>query len=482
MGVREWLAPDHPDYIVRMPDGNPIPVPNVGRIVAQSFQPAVIQTIWPKIQEWSQAGTYKVTRKDNRQIPQEIRFSNGSIIHLMSNDQEDDAFEGTNGHWVWIDEPCDYSKYIALKRGLVDFGGQMWLTLTPLSQPWINDILVSRANEEDGHVKLYKFSIWDNCIDNGGFVPRATVEEFIRDMREDEIEARLHGNFLHLAGRVFKQWEPEEPYWVTPRRIPASWPRVCVIDPHPRKPVAVLWAALSPDHQVIIYRSLFDNRLQTIGNVCDRIKELEQWKYDATKHKYVKGEQTEEIALRLIDTSAQEPERTSGETMLQRFHKEGIHCRLAQKRNYDAGIDAIHEALTVRFQWGEPGLVIFNTCPEVKRNFLNFCWDEWGTSRLKDLSDPKQTVRKKDDDFIDCIRYIYQSGLSYTMLRAGASEEDKRRQNEEDDRVAGIGLLSGNHYGGKINWPTSQSTNRPRVSSSPLMELRFTSGPLRRKN
>jgi hypothetical protein len=240
-----------------------------------------------------------------------------------------------------------------------------------------------------------------------------------------------------------------------------------------------MWAALSPDHQVIVYRELFDKGLVTIGEVCDRIKRLEGWTYSEVSKKYVQGEGAERIALRLIDTSAQEPERTSGETMLQRFMKEGITCRLAQKRNYDAGIDAIHEALTVRFQWGEPGLIVFNTCPTVKRNFMNFCWDDWATSRLKDLNDPKQSVRKKEDDFIDCIRYIYQSGLSYAMLRSSESNEDRRQQDESDSTVRGIGLLSGNHYGGKIQWQTSLRSNRPRASSSPLTGLRFTSGPTR---
>lgn len=479
LGYRPWLEQDDPDYIVRLPSGQPIPVPNVGRIVSQSFQPAAVQVIWPKVQEWSMAGTYRV-KNNAQQVPIKFTFDNGSIVHVMSNEQEDDAFEGPNGHWVWIDEPCDYSKYIGLKRGLVDYGGHMWLTLTPLSQPWIHDVLISRCNEPDGHVRLYKFSVWDNARENGGFLERRDIEEFIRDMREDEMEARLYGNFLHLAGRVFKQWEPEAPFWVQPRRLPETWPRVCVIDPHPRKPIAVLWAALSPDNQLFVYRDLFDERLRTVKEVSDRIKQLEGYRWDNQRRTWVPGETTEVIALRLIDTSANEQERTSGETIMQRFHKEGIYCRGAQKRNYDAGLDAIHEALRIRYQWGEPGLIVFTNCVHTKRNFLMFCWDEYGTSRQKDLKDPKPDVRKKDDDFIDCIRYIYQSGLTYTMLRSNAYDAERQRYAEEESSINGFGLLTGHQYGGKVQWPTSQKSNRPRASSSPGMGSFSTTIGIRR--
>ncbi|MHC5059235.1 MAG: terminase large subunit domain-containing protein, partial [Planctomycetota bacterium] len=311
LGYRPWLAEDHPDRIVRLTNGEPIPVPNVGRVIAQNFEQAVVQTIWPKFEEWAPKGQYKIKR-DNRGIPKQIIWKNNSKVHFMSNDQDDMAFEGTNGHWVWADEPIDYSKYIGLKRGLIDFSGHMWMTMTPLSQPWIADVIANRANDPDGNVKLFKFSIWDNCQENGGHLRREDIEEFLSDLREEELEARLHGNFLHLAGRVYKEWEPESPYWVPAFDIPDAWPRVCVIDPHPRKPIAVLWAAVNPDGQWFVYRNLFDNRLKTVSDVAARVKELEGWTCgeDGAWHR---GGGAEQVCLRIIDSSANEQERTSGD-------------------------------------------------------------------------------------------------------------------------------------------------------------------------
>jgi len=463
LGYRPWLAEDHPDRIVRLTNGEPIPVPNVGRVIAQNFEQAIVQTIWPKFEEWAPRGQYKI-KKDNRGIPKQIIWKNGSKVHFMSNDQDDMAFEGTNGHWVWADEPIDYAKYVGLKRGLIDFSGHMWMTMTPLSQPWIADVIANRANDPDGNVKLFKFSIWDNCQDNGGHLRREDIEEFLSDLREEELEARLHGNFLHLAGRVYKEWNPEAPHWVPAFDIPANWPRVCVIDPHPRKPIAVLWAAVNPDGQWFVYRNLFDNRLKTVSDVAARVKELEGWdvRPDGTAKR---GAGAEAVCLRIIDSSANEQERTSGDTIWKRFAHEQLWCAIAKKRNAQAGYDAIHEALKLHSEWSEPGLVVFDTCSHVKHDFLNFCYDDWATNKQKELKGDKQDFRKLHDDFIDCIRYIYQMGINYRSLRA----ESRKSEDWYDEEHTGIGMFS--HQAPMTRkerhaWQTRSKSNRPHGSSS----------------
>jgi hypothetical protein len=424
--------------VVRLCNGEPIPVPNIGRIIAQNFEEAINQNIYPKIEEWAPTGSYSV-RRNNRQVPTAIQWKNGSKIYLMSNDQDHMVFEGTNSHWVWADEPIDYAKYVALKRGLIDFSGHMWLTQTPLTHPWTQEILVNRANESDGSVKFYKFSIWDNCLDYGGYLSREDIEEFLRDLREDELEARLHGNHISLAGRVFKEWFPEPPYWIDPIELKPGWPRVCVIDPHPRKPMAVTWLAVTPEEKVYVYRDLFDPSLVTVKDVAERIKYLER---------------NEDIVLRIIDTSANQNEPTSGDTIKRRLATHGIICQDAKKHNAEAGHDAIHEALKVRREWGEPWLVIFNTCRHVKNDFMNYCYEEWATSKMREFKGDRQEYRKNHDDFIAGLRYYYQTCVGYSMLRHSLNQLQT-----QDDPVNGVSMFTGRR---DERWPTSSQSSRSR--------------------
>jgi hypothetical protein len=432
LGYRPWLPVDHPHRIVRLTNGEPIPVPNIGRVLAQNYNQAIKQNIYPKFQEWAPLGQYKV-KYDTRQIPVEIVWDNGSKIYFMSDDQEDDVFEGTAGHWFWCDEPPSYNKYVALMRGIVDFSGHGWLTLTPLSQPWIADVIEARGNDPDNEVRVFEFSIWDNCTDNGGVLSPKAIKSFIGSLREDQKAARIGRQWLHLTGRVFPTWKPEPPYWVAPFDIPAHWPRVELCDPHKRKAIAVMWVALSPANQLIVYRDLFDDELKTVDQVSDRIKKLEGWKpYPGySEHRdYRRDEDAENVVLRLMDWAAREEDRTSGQSIWSRFAENKLLHLLANKRNADAGYDAIHDALRIEREWDKPGIVVFNTCQHVKQNFLRIVWDDWATSKMRDTRDAKPAVRKMNDDFIDLLRYCFQSGLTYRLL-----VREMRRQTFSDTPV-----------------------------------------------
>jgi len=429
LGFRPWLPEDHPLRIVRLPGGDPIPVPNVGRVLAQNYRQAINQTIWPKFQEWAPMHMIKKIVRNAQGIPTEVYWKNGSIIYFMSDDQDDMAFEGPNGHWAWIDEPCGQRKYTGLKRGLVDFNGHLWMTMTPLGAFWINEKIVERAENPGSGVTMFKFSIWDNCTENGGYLKRSAIEEFLADLREDELEARLHGNFIQLAGRVYKEWEPRAPYWIDPFEIPPTWPRVQISDPHSRKPIACVWLAINPDNQAFVYRCMYRKDLKTVREVSDEIKRLECWD---------KGDQREPVVLRIIDDSAQETDRTSGESIRFAFLQQGLHYQLAPKRNAQAGYDAIHEALKKGpYEWDEPQLQVFKCCPEVKSNFMNFAFDDWQTSGQRDIMGEKDAIRKVNDDFIDCLRYYYQMRLDYWRLKGLMRKQDDRRYQQELEEMGG---------------------------------------------
>lgn len=438
LGYRPWLSPDDPYYIVRLPGGRPIPVPNVGRIVLQNFKTAIRQNIWKKFLDYAPRGWYTY-KKDNQGVPVEVNWKNGSEVFFMSDKQDDMDFEGTWGHWWWGDEPFGYNKYAALQRGLIDKGGHSWLTLTPLSQFWIQDMIEDRAGDPDGEVKKYRFKISDNEISAGGHMTKEAIQRYLADLREDQLGARMGGQWLHMTGRVYKEWEAKPPYWIEPIEIKDTWPRVCIIDPHPRKPVAVLWAAVNPDNQWYVYRELFDDRLVTIEEVANRMKELEGWEYDKKRDQWFRTLKTEHIVSRRIDSSSKEQERTSGSTVQTEFAAHGISCAVAPKRNAAVGYDAIHKALRFsKYEWDEPQLIVFNTCPTVKRNFLRFVWKEWESSRDRDLKGDRQEVLKHEDDFIDTIRYIFQSGFSYKGLSGALNEQE-----DDDLPLSGMSMLTG---------------------------------------
>jgi len=443
LGYRPWLPESDPNRIVRLCNGDPIPVPNIGRIAVQNFEVNVVQTLDAKLLEWAPKGAIKHVKPNARGVPSRYDFANGSVIYMLSYEQDDDAVEGFNGHWAWCDEPPPQRKFNGLRRGLIDFEGHIWLTMTPLSEPWINETLFSQANQPNSHVRAFSYSIWDNCIDNGGTLSRTAISSFLKDLPEAERQTREKGQFLHLAGLVYPEWSARPPYWIPARELPESWPRVCLIDPHPRKPIAVMWAACSPDNIWHIYRTLYDNKYKTVRDVAIAMKAAEGWYWDKERYDsrfddhvpdFRRTDRTENIVLTIIDTSANEPERVSGSNIAEEFAKFGIFCQDAYKRNYDAGILSIREALKLENEWSQPGIVVHDCCTPVKQNFQNFVWDKWGSSKQAQVKGDKQAPVKFNDDFIDLIRYLFQARLNYHMLRQTWTTTRGRDDDESDHK------------------------------------------------
>ena len=76
----------------------------------------------------------------------------------------------------------------------------------------------------------------------------------------------------------------------------------------------------------------------------------------------------------------------------------------------------------------------------MKRNFLRFVWKEWESSRDRDLKGERQEVLKHEDDMIDDIRYIFQTGLTYKGLY---KKVERYRPMQEIQAVGGYSMFTG---------------------------------------
>ncbi len=72
-----------------------------------------------------------------------IRFKNGSIIQIRSYDQRPDAHAGSPLHGVWLDEPPPQDIFDENQSRLMDFGGLLILSLTPVGRPvkWLRKLV-----------------------------------------------------------------------------------------------------------------------------------------------------------------------------------------------------------------------------------------------------------------------------------------------------------------------------------------------------
>ena len=201
------------------------------RIMTTDWEKGAGEVIVPKLIEWLPYGSYE-TKKNNVGVESNFKFKNGSTIEILTHKQETRQMEGWSGHFLLLDEPCAKDKYIANKRGLIDFKGVVLFTMTALSEPWILDDIVLCTDKE-------VFAIGDIAMDENPYLDKQSIEEFKRSLKdEDEIVARIKGGWRILAGRVLKEFNADT-HIIKPFKLPFGYPVVVMIDLHLNKPQAI---------------------------------------------------------------------------------------------------------------------------------------------------------------------------------------------------------------------------------------------------
>ncbi len=365
-------------------------VPVRGRIISSlGFEEGANQVIIPKLMEWMPDGLIKKVKNNSMGIPAHFELVNGSVFDILSGEQDKKVFEGWTGHICWIDEPPPRYAYEATRRGLMKNRGSLWMTMTPLSEPWIyNELWQPWSAGDRPDVECFTVDIYDNCVTNGGYLPLESIKEFEKDLDDDVKESRIHGKFRHLSGRVYNDFDIK--VHVIPKfHVPYGWPVYSGIDPHLRKPHAYCQWVIHPTTGDIIVCDEIWNTL-TIEELAKEIKVREKGK---------------KIVWRLIDPSSETPDSISRKTPRSMLADMGIETRLAFKdRMIDHGIHIMKSLLkpskladgTLR-----PRFLVMDHCRRHIQEFMNYVYDDRDTEYLE-----KDKPRKVWDDMMDLDRYF----------------------------------------------------------------------------
>ena len=372
LGYRPWLSRSDPMYKVN------VRIPSHGRIVVPEFKEAAGKVMVPKLYEWVPPSIIAPGYPKKNQIGIETswKFNNGSEFEIMTNEQDTKAFEGWAGDWAHYDEPLDRDKYIATQRGLVDHNGRSWFTLTPLSAAWIYDELVLKA---DNRIIFY---VEVDTEDNVGYgLTREGVDVFSSLLSDEEKDARLHGKYSHLSGLVYKEFDSNR-HKVKPFVIPEHWPRIRLIDPHPRTPHAVMWMAVSPEERLYIYDELFKECL--ISELCLNIRAKS-------------GD--DNIQFTACDPIAFIQDPISGKSWSDEFVRNGIFVVPAVK-DLAQGIQTVKSRFVGTC--GTPDLYIFDTCSRTLWEIARYQWSE-NLGKSAQRRNAPQKPMDRDDHMMECM-------------------------------------------------------------------------------
>ena len=366
-------AVEHALYALGEHPHKKIRIPNKGIIVtAKSFKDGIQNEIIPKLEEV--VGSRDITQilKAPNGIPDRIFWRSGSKTFLMSAEQDDIAFESKTFDHAWIDEPVRRQVWVGLRRGLMKAGGHIWLTATLLEEPWIyEEIYMPGMVHSDPDIEIF-----EGATDENIHIPKEEAERFFRSLTEDEVETRRFGRPSQLSGRVFKEYKPDI-HRINSFDVPAHWPVWRSIDPHPRKPHAVLYIAVAPQAYYICNEVYLH---------CDA-QELAAHIQDLDSQYNMVGS--------LIDTSSQEA-GWGKMSFREELAECGIRTQLAQKKNLKkSGLILINSLFK------QNKLFVMNHCVRTHRELTLQTY-----KKSPDYQKVSEEPEKKFDDMTDNLRYI----------------------------------------------------------------------------
>ena len=349
------------------------------------------------------------------QIRVKNAFGGISVIGFKSCDQGREKFQGSSLDFVWFDEEPPKDIYEECRMRLLDRGGDMFGTMTPLKGlTFVYDEIYLNAK---GSPEVWcEFMEW---ADNP-FLDPEEVNSLTESLSSSELESRRYGRFTSGAGLVYPEFL-QEVHVIDPFPVPREWFDKISIDPGLNNPLSAHWYAVDFDGTVYVIAEHFeagrdiDYHAERITSISDGLG----WHRDSGGR-----------VAALIDSAANQRTLASVKSVSELFYERGIAVSPRVNKDLFSGIQQVKSYLKVNN--GKPKMYIFSCCENLIRELKTYRWGEG------DL--PKKT----DDHALDELRYYLMTKPKNippppvkTEIQKDKEKKFRKIMNERHGRIGG---------------------------------------------
>jgi len=219
---------------------------------------------------------------------------------------------------------------------------------------WATDIdttevlVYPKGHSKEGQPLFRRRFIPAMLTDNPYLAEQGDYETMLLSLPEHQRKQLLEGNWDVSEGAAFSEFN-RSIHVTEPFDIPRGWTKFRACDYGYGSYSAVLWFAVSPAEQIIVYRELYVSKVLA-KDLAKMILELEE--DDGT------------IRYGVLDSSCWHKRGDTGPSLAEQMIMEGCRWRPADRSagSRVAGKNEVHRRLQVDEFTEEPRMVIFNTC------------------------------------------------------------------------------------------------------------------------
>ena len=363
-----------------------------------------------------------------------------SSVQFMSYDQDLSTFAGSSMHFIMHDElpPADIYRENRLRT--LDVQGQIYTAFTPPDEAgiqvgdvtWFFDDVYERGLPGPGKAKDIETIILHT--ERNELLDEQAIADLASKMTDAQREVRLRGKFIHLSGVIYGLFSRTENWWcyrcqrkvfpvggtcphctgddigefchvVDPFPIPSGWPVLFVVDPHPRKPDAIGWFAITPSDDLVWIGELEVEG--TADDIASAVRDFES----RNRINPVKRLMDPNMATETNDKLKR------GWTIRKAYDDAGLRCDLANDE-MASGINEVREYLKPDSKTRRPRLTVFSTNERAIYGMTHWTWDEHRAGGDREL---KEMPRDRHKDFPDLVRYAVMDRPSFRGYTRGAA-------------------------------------------------------------
>jgi len=334
-------------------------------------------------------------------------------MSYLDKDQDVMRYQGQAFNYIAFDELTQWSTPFAwnymrsrLRSSAPELGLYMRATTNPgsIGHQWVKKMFIDpskpnkpfwatdietgdRLEYPKGHTKagqgLFKRRfIPASLFDNPYLADSGDYETMLLSMPEHQRKQLLEGNWDVNEGAAFPEFN-RKVHVVEPYDIPNSWTKFRACDYGYGSWTGVVWFAVSPSEQLVIYREMYVTRV-TATDLADMI--LEEESGDGT------------IRYGVLDSSLWHKRGDTGPSLAEQMIMRGCRWRPSDrsKGSRVSGKNEIHRRLQVDEFTEEPQLVFFSTCTNSIAQLPSLPLDK---------RNPEDVDTNAEDHLYDAIRY-----------------------------------------------------------------------------
>ena len=350
----------------------------------------------------------------------------GARLWLSYLDRDDDVlrYQGLAFSWIGFDELTQWATPFAwnymrsrLRSTSADLPVYMRATTNPggRGHGWVKKMFIDPAvpnkafeatdietsqvlRYPEGHSKagkaLFKRKfIPARLMDNPYLAEQGDYEAMLLSLPEQQRRQLLEGDWDIKEGAAFTEFN-RDLHVIEPFDIPNNWVKFRACDYGYGSKSAVVWIAVSPSEQLVVYRELYVSKVLAT-DLADMVLEAEA--DDGT------------IRYGVLDSSLWHKRGDTGPSLAEQMIVRGCRWRPSDrsKGSRVAGKNEIHRRLQVDEFTEEPRLVFFNNCTNIVAQLPSIPLDKKNPEDIDTLS---------EDHLYDALRYGIMSRPRFSVF------------------------------------------------------------------